>query len=65
VKEKLQTATETLKDTSETLKTVEGEKVKLRNQVDEQKVKVQLIKEELKEVITAKKKVELEAKQVA
>jgi len=58
VKEKLQTATETLKDTSETLKTVEGEKVKLRNQVDEQKVKVQLIKEELKEVITAKKKVE-------
>ena len=65
MKEKLQTATETLKDTSETLKTVEGEKVKLRNQVDEQKVKVQLIKEELKEVITAKKKVELEAKQVA
>ena len=64
MKEKLQTATETLKDTSETLKTVEGEKVKLRSQVDEQKVKVQLIKEELKELITAKKKEELEANQV-
>ena len=34
----------------------------MKNTVDEQKVKMQVVKEELKEIITAKKKVELEAK---
>lgn len=64
-KEKLQVTVETLKDTTETLKVSEQEKVKMRSAVDEQKVKVQGFKEELKEMVTAKKKAELEMKQVA
>lgn len=65
IKEKLQVSSETLKDTAETLKMAEQEKVKLRSACDEQKVKVQDVKNELKEMITAKKKAELEVKQVA
>lgn len=65
IKEKLQTTCDSLKDTAETLKTVEQEKVKLRSACDEQKMKVQDVKNELKEIISAKKKVELEVKQVA
>lgn len=65
IKEKLQQTCDSLKDTAETLKTVEQEKVKLRSACDEQKMKVQDVKNELKEMISAKKKAELEVKQVA
>ncbi len=65
IKEKLQTTCDSLKDTAETLKTVEQEKVKLRSACDEQKMKVQDVKNELKEMISAKKKAEFEVKQVA
>ena len=65
IKEKLQITIENLKDTSESLKTVEQEKINLRTTCDKQKVKVEEIKNELQEMITAKKKAELETKQVA